>query len=442
MHFFSSRSCAFGFLLSSIFFAAGISISRAQNEISVGAREKLLANSRQVLEGNQEDETGFLIVNEDKAQAIAEVRNLWLKVKEGDPQAQYSLGIRALQGRGFTQSTRQGLFLLGRAADQKHEEALYYLLANYASDAGLPLNAEDCKTMLDGKLERVTEIFQSKKLTPYEKAVILDNYIKAYKNSDRKVDRKVIFEKLRAPFAKEFPDSSILYFVDGEFFIDYAWDARTDRLAYKVSEEQFREFGKLLFLAKQSLEKSYEMDHKNYLAASKMIVVSMGLSLPREEMEKWFNRAIEADSKSLFPYNAKMTYLEPKWLGSPEELLEFGRECLKKGQWKTNIPYQLVLAHERLSAYVPKPAWKPDTPPRYPYFEKRGVWEDILPVFEGYIKDDPTNDFIRSKFARYACMCKQWSVAKEQFSILGKDIVLKAFSDLGEHYWFEQLATK
>ncbi len=442
MHFFSSRSCISRLLLSSILFVVGNSIARAQNEISVGARQRLQANAGRMIEGDQEDETGFLIVNEDKAQAIAEVRNLWLKVKEGDAQAQYSLGIRALQGRGFPQCTLQGLHLLGRAADQKHEQALYYLLSNLGTGVGLPQNAEDGKALLDGKLDRVAESFQSPSFTPYQKAMTLNSYVSAYKIADKKIDRKIIFERLRGPFAKEFPDSSILHYVDGEFLMNYAWDARTGRVAYKVSEEQFQEFGRLLFLAKQSLEKSYEMDHKNYLAASMMITVAMGLSLPRDEMEKWFDRATTANPNELYPYRAKMTYLEPKWLGSPEELLEFGRECLKKGQWKTNIPYQLVLAHERLSAYVPKPAWKPDTPPRYPYFEKRGVWEDILPVFEGYIKDDPTNDFIRSKFARYACMCKQWSVAKEQFSILGKDIVLKAFSDLGEHYWFEQLATK
>lgn len=436
------QSGIFRFLFSAILVTTGVSATLAQNEISPEARKKLQANTFQQQEGEEGVETGLLNRDNDQIKSTAEIRSLWTKVKAGDPQAQYALGIKALRGQGFQKSTRQGMYLLGQAADQNHAEALFELLMNYASRVGLPLDLDEARSLLDRKADHVATFFKNPKFTPYQKALVLDWYVRSCKIMAPKEDRKIAFDKLRSHFAKEFPDSSILNYVDGDFFVEYAWDARTGKWAHEVTEEQFKEFGNMLYRAKDALEKSYEMDRKNFLAASKMIPVMMGLSRPRSEMEEWFDRATTANPKFLYSYNAKMTYLEPKWLGSAEEMIEFGRECVKNGQWKTNIPFQLIGAHERLSAYIPREPEKPNTDPRYPYFERQGVWEDIRLVCDGYLKDNPENLLIRSKYARYACMCKKWSAAKEQFDILGDKIDQSVFAAEHEYASYKEMANR
>jgi|GEM_PF-6220470 len=449
MHFFFQRTSLGRSIFTLVFFALAISGAPTQDDISADAKKKLAANAIQEQEGARSLETGLLKPEADQAKSVAEMRDLWIKVKAGDPEAQYALGIKALRGQGFPKSTRTGMYLLGQAADRNHPEALFELFLNYSSSVGLPIDRKETRTLLEGKLDKFPGFVKSPKLTPYEKAVLLDWCVKTCKRWAHDEDRKIVFDKLREPFAKEFPDSSILQYVDGNFYVEYAWDARTGKWAHEVTEEQFREFGRLLILAKRTLEKSYEMDNKNFLAAGKMITVMMGLSRPRREMEKWFDRAIAANPKYLRPYSAKMTYLEPKWLGSAEAMLEFGHECVKKGQWKTNIPFQLISAHERLSNYGKKVGAFGAEPPeqagaiqRYPYFEREGVWEDIKLVCGGYLKEDPGNHWMRSTLVRYACMCGKWSDAKEQFAILGPNINQDVFSDPFEYEAYYKELTK
>jgi hypothetical protein len=59
-----------------------------------------------------------------------------------------------------------------------------------------------------------------------------------------------------------------------------------------------------------------------------MITVEMAIGEGnRDEMEKWFWRAMDADNDNLDACNKKLLWLEPKWHGSPEEMLEFARTC-------------------------------------------------------------------------------------------------------------------
>ena len=88
-----------------------------------------------------------------------------------------------------------------------------------------------------------------------------------------------------------------------------------------------------------------------------MITVEMAIGEGnRDEMEKWFKRAMDADSDNLNACKQKLLWLEPKWHGSPEEMLRFARACRDTKNWRSGIP--LVLA-ERTTAWpgiYPKPS--------------------------------------------------------------------------------------
>jgi hypothetical protein len=228
---------------------------------------------------------------------------------------------------------------------------------------------------------------------------------------------------------KKAPNSSLRFTVEGEYYVDYAWDARTGLFADKVTPEQSKLFEQRLKLAASALEKAWELDKTNYWAAMRRITVAKGLGGPREVMERWFERATKAKPDTLHPYWAKLDYLEPKWHGSRDgrEMLEFGRECVKGGNYKARIPFILIEAHMRLAQYPRGDRTFYSSKPDPGHFKEPGVWEDVRSVFEPYLKQSPDAHRDRSSYARLACWCFQWKEAKQQFRTLGDNLDRSAF---------------
>ncbi len=77
-----------------------------------------------------------------------------------------------------------------------------------------------------------------------------------------------------------------------------------------------RRFGERAAEARQALQEAWRLDPDDSLSATEMITVEMAIGQgDRGEMEKWFQRAMEADSNNLKACNSKLLWLEPKWRG-------------------------------------------------------------------------------------------------------------------------------
>src|SRR5262249_7702457 len=110
--------------------------------------------------------------------------------------------------------------------------------------------------------------------------------------------------------------------------------------------------------------------------------------------------------------SAKLLYLEPKWHGTPEEMIAFGRECLKTRNWYARLPDILLQAHLRMGSYVKDP----DT-----YYSQPQVWEDVQSYFIPYLKVYPESKYDRALYGRLAFLCQHYPMANEQFDMLGKE---------------------
>jgi hypothetical protein len=245
-------------------------------------------------------------------------------------------------------------------------------------------------------------------------------------------DRKAAFDKVEPVLAKARPESSILYTYRGSFLTRYAWDARGGGYANSVTDEGWRGFAQRLALAQTALEKAWQLDSTNADAPRLMLTVELGQGEGRQRMELWFRRAMTADPDNFDACKAKLYYLEPKWHGSPEEMVEFGRECLRGGNWKARLPLILAEAHEAISVYNRA---NPDA-----YFARPGVWEDIRSAYEPYLKAYPKATYDRSKFTMLACQCGQWEAARQQFDVLGAEVQASAFG--GRYEEFRQEAAR
>ena len=142
-----------------------------------------------------------------------------------------------------------------------------------------------------------------------------------------------------------------------------------------------------------------------------MINLELGQGEGRDRMELWFQRAMELDTNNYSACWQKAYYLEPKWYGSPEDLLKFGRECVASSKWGGRVPLVLVDAHTRLVRYVPDGKQKE-------YWKRPEVWKDLKAGFDKYFQLCPDANGTRQRCALYAYRCEQWEELNKQLSLL------------------------
>jgi hypothetical protein len=202
-----------------------------------------------------------------------------------------------------------------------------------------------------------------------------------------------------------------------------------------VSDANWKIFQEHLGTAEQALEEAWDLNPKDQRIADKMITMACDLGKERKEMEKWFDRAMTLDTNNYSACTSKLRYLEPRWNGSKEAMLEFGHECFKSKKWGGEVRLVLVEAHRWVNLFTPKE----DRPS---YWKKKGVWSDIHGCFEQYFAANPEGRGWHHNYALYAWRCEQWDVLNRELKLLGdinyayfggKDEFNKMVADARQH---------
>ena len=97
------------------------------------------------------------------------------------------------------------------------------------------------------------------------------------------------------------------------------------------------------------LQAAWDLDPTNFDAARLMLETRPCATRAAMLWRTWFERGPDLDPDDRRPYRAKLTWLEPKWYGSADEVLAFGRECAATGRWPGLVPMGLVNAHWELA---------------------------------------------------------------------------------------------
>jgi hypothetical protein len=198
--------------------------------------------------------------------------------------------------------------------------------------------------------------------------------------------------------------------IEGQFWTSYAWQARGGDWASTVTEEGWRLFGERLKKARAALEEAWKLDPTQEEAPRSMLTVVMGQGNDSEELDRWFRRANDAMPDQYSTGLAKLLCLEPKWGGSAEEMIAFGRQCVATHDWASRMPYILYEAHYRLAKY---------SDDFVAYWRQPEVWADVRAFFEPFLAANPTEYHDRTAYAFCAYNAGEWKVAHEQFEILG-----------------------
>jgi hypothetical protein len=119
-------------------------------------------------------------------------------------------------------------------------------------------------------------------------------------------------------------------------------------------------------------------------------------------MEQWFERAMALDTNYYDAAKLMSFYLEPRWHGSDEQALEFGRKCVTSTNWGGRVPLVLPELHRSLARYH-KLTDSPD------YWQRAEVWDDVRPAYERFFQLNPEGFGYRHDYARDAFLCGHYS---------------------------------
>jgi hypothetical protein len=224
-------------------------------------------------------------------------------------------------------------------------------------------------------------------------------------------DSQAAFERTDAALAKTPEVRALRLQIRGEYFIGFAWRARGDGYADSVTEEGGRKFEERLAEARRALEESWNLQ-PHPKTARMMLAVETGSGGQRDQMEKWFTRAMQVGGDFRKVCEAKLNWLDPKWHGSEEEMMRFGRACRASRNWRDGITLIAAHAHFRLGHR------RPDN--EIPnYFTQPEVWKEIQEVYEEYLQHYPDDYEAHSAYAGFCCLCRQYREAHKHFQLAG-----------------------
>jgi hypothetical protein len=204
---------------------------------------------------------------------------------------------------------------------------------------------------------------------------------------------------LEPALANRWKGSHVAFLTKGEAELSHAWQARGTGYANSVSDNGWKEMEKRLETAAQSLEAAWKLDPRDARTCQEMMRVELGQNEGRARLELWFQRGMKIDPADAGLCREKLEYLRPRWYGSTEEMIKFGRECTENTNWAGEVRLMLPEAHYEAAQEIQ------DNSQRGAYWRQPKVWSDIHYAFEQYFKLYPEAVSYRQNYARYAVRC-------------------------------------
>ncbi|TDU81481.1 hypothetical protein EI77_00790 [Prosthecobacter fusiformis] len=172
----------------------------------------------------------------------------------------------------------------------------------------------------------------------------------------------------------EWPDW-VKWTLQGYGEIELAWLERSSDWAATVKDEQWEGFAAHLKIAREHLVKAWEARADRPEAAGLMVTVTMGDSGGDDELRLWFDRSVKAQFDYQAAYNNLLWAYRPRWCGSHELMLAFGRACIETGRFDTGVPSQMFYAAMDVAS---------EENDAFEVYQREGVRDPVLAMAKGY----------------------------------------------------------
>jgi hypothetical protein len=164
-----------------------------------------------------------------------------------------------------------------------------------------------------------------------------------------------------------------------------AWAARGIAWSQDVRPEAWKQFASLNAQARQELVEAWKLRPDRYETAYWMMLVARDDPVPGENPRLWFDRTVAARLDALGAYEDMLGgQLLPRWGGSYEAMLAFGREALDTGRFDTEVPLYALRAVTKIYNDQKDEMGGAGGTPIYEWPE---TYPMLVQVFEGYLKE-------------------------------------------------------
>ncbi|MFL5329809.1 MAG: hypothetical protein ACJ8C4_12935 [Gemmataceae bacterium] len=232
-------------------------------------------------------------------------------------------------------------------------------------------------------------------------------------------DEEAALQKVDAEFAKVAELKVTRILVRSIYLIHKGWhDYNASRDDEASAQAAWSKCCDLLAQARQPLADAWDVQPGNEMTATWMLWIEYGIGRDHDEMEKWFDRAMKANSDNRRACEVRLASLDPRWQGSTEAILEFGKKCRETKNWRAGITLLVGEAHLRQAKYLESQGQSVGA-----YLKQPHVWEEIRAVNDEYLSHFPHDHDSRS---RYACLCflaEQYTEAHRQFLRLADRVI-------------------
>lgn len=225
-----------------------------------------------------------------------------------------------------------------------------------------------------------------------------------------------IYGKISGPLFENWPNAYTSYLLKGEANIHLAWAARGVGFANTVTPKGAAEFAEKMAIAGDALRNAWRLNPYDSRIANNMLEVEGAEGNGDDEFELWFDRAMALDPNDYTACSTKLNYISPKWYGSTNDMLEFGRECATNTQWGGHVPLVLLDAHYFVKQWIDY-CGLGDTN----YWRHPEVWADLHTAFERYFQVNPNDTGRYDQYAWYAYQCGQWQQFLDILSRSGRE---------------------
>ena len=252
---------------------------------------------------------------------------------------------RSLGGLKYpaTAEMRKGAKALGNSRYPAFRRGAHALSADVAEDRPSgPADVDAVLAVLPESLvsDERNEFWEDRWFRAYS------SLIKGYRKTG--LSATAAYGRIDAELAKV-PELNVLRLqVRGQFWEDYGWEARTQAFAPDVPAEGAVAFEKRLAEARKAFDEAWRLRPDDYRTALARLEIEKSIGGgDRQAMELWFDRAMKADGDGRAACWTKLDWLDPKWYGTPEEMLAFGKACRDTKNWWAGITLLDCDAHFR-----------------------------------------------------------------------------------------------
>ena len=195
----------------------------------------------------------------------------------------------------------------------------------------------------------------------------------------------------------------------GYIEVNRAWHIRGGDWARNVRHDAWKGFGEHMATARDLLTQSWKLRPDRPEAARMMMAVAAG---NRDKVRLWFDRTTAAQFDYEPAYGEMVWLSRPRWGGSHEAMLAFGRACLATGRFDTVVPGIYFRAIDDIASELDD--WRT-------IYRDPVVADDVMDLSRGLV-DEPTRraeqPLRRSQWAANAWMCGRPDEAARQLTIL------------------------